>query len=545
MVRQRSFFKIRIHLNTAPLISNNIIIMELQGTSIIGNRRGQGADMAGQSINPTTNEALEPDYAAVTHEELETAVGLAAEAFNIYRDTSGAKKAEFLRAIATNIEASIEDLVARMPLETGLPEMRVRGEAGRTCGQLRMFATLVEEGSWVDARIDRAQPDRQPLPKVDTRSMLRPLGPVAVFVASNFPLAFSTGGGDTASALAAGCPVIVKAHSSHSGTAEVIGLAIQKAVTDCTLPEGVFSLVYGSGRTVGQALVKHPSIKAVGFTGSYVGGRALMDLAAARPEPIPVYAEMSAINPVVILAGAATAHGETLAEGLFGSLTLGVGQFCTNPGLVLIHADAANHITGKLSELVSGSSSAAMLNSGICQAYCSGLDHLKNHAQVQMLAEGTSGDQANQAVPTLFQTTAADFLSAGDLTDEVFGPATLIVTYTSDDELTRLFGALGGQLTASVHGTDSELAQQSGLVQLMEDRAGRLVFNGFPTGVEVCASMVHGGPFPATSDGRSTSVGTMAIDRFTRAVCYQDCPDVLLPDELKDTNPVGIRRSEV
>ena len=519
--------------------------MTLQGKSIIGNRRGQGSETAGKSINPATNELLAPDYAAATDEELELAVSLAATAFETYRDTSGAQKAEFLRTIANNIEASIEDLAARMPQETGLPEMRARGEAGRTCGQLRMFAALVEEGSWVDARIDRAQPDRKPLPKVDTRSMLRPLGPVAVFAASNFPLAFSTAGGDTASALAAGCPVIVKAHSSHSGTAEIVGLAIQKAVSDCALPEGVFSLLYGGGRTIGQALVKHPSIKGVGFTGSYGGGRALMDLAAAREQPIPVYAEMSAINPVVILPEIAAAKGDGLAEGLFGSLTLGVGQFCTNPGLVFIHADVAGSLTTKLIELVSASGSSVMLNSGICQAYGSGLDYLKNHSKVQLLAEGTCGDQANQAVPTLFQTAAADFLAAGDLTEEVFGPATLIVTYSSDDELARLFGALSGQLTASVYGTDGELAQQAGLAKLMEDRAGRLVFNGFPTGVEVCASMVHGGPFPATSDGRSTSVGTMAIYRFTRPVCYQDCPQSLLPDELKDGNPAGIQRSEV
>ncbi|MCP5538213.1 MAG: aldehyde dehydrogenase (NADP(+)) [Akkermansiaceae bacterium] len=519
--------------------------MTLKGTSIIGSRRGQGKEPAGNSINPVTNEVLAPDYVAATNDELEQAVDLAAAAFVSYRDTSGAEKAGFLRAIADNIEASIEDLVERMPLETGLPEMRVRGEAGRTCGQLRMFANLVEEGSWVDARIDRAQPDRQPLPKVDTRSMLRPLGPVAVFAASNFPLAFSTAGGDTASALAAGCPVIVKAHSSHSGTAEIVGLAIQQAVAGCGLPEGVFSLVYGGGRTIGQALVKHPAIKAVGFTGSYAGGRALMDLAAARPEPIPVYAEMSAINPVVILPEIAIEKGEALAEGLFASLTLGVGQFCTNPGLVFIHADVVGRVIGKLAELVTNSTGASMLNSGICQAYGAGLDQLKNHPRVQTLAEGHCGEHGNQAVPTVFQTSAVDFLAAGDLTEEVFGPATLIVTYTSDDELAALFGALGGQLTASVHGTDGELALQGGLAKLMEDRAGRLVFNGFPTGVEVCASMVHGGPYPATSDGRSSSVGTMAIYRFTRPVCYQDCPDVLLPDALKEGNPLGIRRSEV
>ncbi|NWK55894.1 aldehyde dehydrogenase (NADP(+)) [Verrucomicrobiaceae bacterium N1E253] len=519
--------------------------MKLNGTSIIGARRGQGIAQAGNSINPATNEELEPDYVSASDEELALAVQLASEAFQTFRSTSGKNKATLLRTIADRIEASLDHLVARMPLETGLPEMRVRGEAGRTCGQLRMFAAMLEEGSWVDARIDRAQPDREPLPKVDTRSMMRPLGPVAVFAASNFPLAFSTAGGDTASALAAGCPVIVKAHSSHSGTAEIVGLAIQQAVADCGLPEGVFSLLYGSGRTVGQALVTHPSIKAVGFTGSYAGGRALMDLAAARPEPIPVYAEMSAINPVVILAELAKSKGDTLAEGLFQSLTLGVGQFCTNPGLVFIQEDAAQHITGKLSELVSASASATMLNAGICQAYDQGLEHLNQHDRVELLASGSCGGALNQAVPSVFKTTASDFLAANDLAEEVFGPATLLVTYGDDQELEALMASLGGQLTASVHGTDDELRRLSSLCQWMEACAGRLVFNGFPTGVEVCASMVHGGPFPATSDGRSTSVGTMSIYRFTRAVCWQDCPDFLLPDELKESNPLGIVRAEV
>jgi len=480
-----------------------------------------------------------------TESELQQAVELAAEAFQTYRHTSGAEKAVFLRTIADNIEASIEGLVARMPLETGLPEMRVRGEAGRTCGQLRLFAGLVEEGSWVDARIDYAQPEREPLPKVDTRSMLRALGPVAVFAASNFPLAFSTAGGDTASALAAGCPVIVKAHSSHSGTAEIVGLAVQKAAASCGLPEGVFSLLYGGGRTIGQVLVQHPAIKAVGFTGSYAGGRALMDLAAARDEPIPVYAEMSAINPVVILPGAAAERGAQIAQGLHGSLTLGVGQFCTNPGLVFVHEDHVESIATETAKLVGESASSAMLNSGICEAYCSGLETLQNHPDVTQLAMASAGDGENQAVAALFQTDIQTFLSSENLTNEVFGPASIIVTYKEESDLFQALKSLEGQLTASVHGTDVELADQAALVALMEDRAGRLVFNGFPTGVEVCASMVHGGPFPATSDGRSTSVGSMAIYRFTRAVCWQDCPQALLPDELKDGNPLGIQRSEV
>jgi len=519
--------------------------MKLQGTSIIGAGRGQGNESAGNSMNPATNEALEPAYIAAASEELEKAVSLAGEAFTTFRDTIGADRAKLLRAIAENIEASIEDLVARMPLETGLPEMRVRGEGGRTCGQLRMFANLVEEGSWVDARIDRAQPDRQPLPKVDTRSMLRPLGPVAVFAASNFPLAFSTAGGDTASALAAGCPVIVKAHSSHSGTAEIVGLAVQKAVADCGLPEGVFSLVYGGGRTIGQALVKHPVIKAVGFTGSYGGGRALMDLAASREVPIPVYAEMSAINPVVILPGAVQERGAQIAQGLHGSLTLGVGQFCTNPGLVFVHEDHADVIASETAKLVEASASSAMLNSGICDAYCGGLAALENNSSVKQLAKATAGEGSNQAVAALFQTDIDTFLADKDLTHEVFGPASIMVTYKNDADLLKAFTSLEGQLTASVFGTDAELAGQQDLARLMEDRAGRLVFNGFPTGVEVCASMVHGGPFPSTSDGRSTSVGTMAIYRFTRAVCWQECPEALLPAELQDGNPLGIQRSEV
>ena len=519
--------------------------MKLTGTSIIGAARGQGSESIGQSINPATNETLDPNYITATAAEMEQAVSLAVEAFKTYRHTSGAEKAVFLRTIADNIEAAIEELVARMPQETGLPEMRVRGEAGRTCGQLRLFAGLVEEGSWVDARIDLAQPEREPIPKVDTRSMLRALGPVAVFAASNFPLAFSTAGGDTASALAAGCPVIVKAHSSHSGTAEIVGLAVQQAVASCGLPEGVFSLLYGGGRTIGQALVQHPAIKAVGFTGSYAGGRALMDLAAARAEPIPVYAEMSAINPVVILPGAAAERGAQIAQGLHGSMTLGVGQFCTNPGLIFIHEDHAEVIAAETSKLVVESASSAMLNGGICDAYCSGLEALENHSGVKQLAKANAGDGVNQAVAALFQTDLETFLSSETLTDEVFGPASIIVTYNDQSALLRALQSLEGQLTASVHGTDEELAEQSCLVSVMEDRAGRLVFNGFPTGVEVCSSMVHGGPFPATSDGRSTSVGSMAIYRFTRAVCWQDCPQSLLPDELKDGNPLGISRSEV
>ena len=519
--------------------------MNLEGQSIIGSRRGQGDELVGQSINPATGAGLEPAYVAASPDELDQAAQLAAQAFDVYRHVPGTRKAAFLRAIAEHIEASLEALVERTPLETGLPEMRVRGETARTCAQLRMFADLVEEGSWVDARIELAKPDREPLPKPDLRSMQRPLGPVAVFAASNFPLAFSTAGGDTASALAAGCPVIVKAHSSHSGTSEIVGLAIQKAVRECGLPEGVFSLVYGSGRSTGQALVNHPAIKAVGFTGSFAGGRALMDLAASRETPIPVYAEMSAVNPVVILPGAARERGDQISQGLYASMTLGVGQFCTNPGLVFVQEDDAGTIAGAVAELVSAGTGATMLNAGICAAYGSGLEALESHPSVTTVARAALGEGSNQAVAALFRTTADAFLEHPELKAEVFGPATIVVSYRDDTELAKLFDDLEGQLTASVHGAGEDLSSRQPLLQLMEDRAGRLVFNGFPTGVEVCTAMVHGGPYPATSDGRSTSVGTMAIHRFTRPVSWQDCPDPQLPEELKSSNPLGIQRKEV
>lgn len=515
--------------------------MSLQGTSFIGAQRGTGSKVTTQAVNPATGEALEPQYVSATEAEVARALELAAEAFPIYSRKSGKERGVFLRAIAEEIEADVEAIAARGPLETGLPEARLRGETARTTGQLRLFAALVEEGSWVDARIERAQPDRQPLPKVDLRSMLRPLGPVTVFCASNFPMAFSVAGGDTASALAAGCPVVVKAHSSHPGTAEIVGAAVRRAVEKTGMPEGVFSLLYGGGRDVGIAVVEHTAIKAVGFTGSRAGGTALMAAAAARPEPIPVYAEMSSINPVVFLPGVLAAKGEALAEALYGSLTMGVGQFCTNPGLIFVEESNSAAFLAKLKSLTEAGTPGVMLNAGICEAYRSATAALEKKSAVKVLARAAAEAGHGQGAPIVFQTNVTDFLADHDLCAEMFGPATLVVT-GSVAEITNAIAKLEGQLTASLHGTEEEIANAPCLLAALEGRSGRVIFNGFPTGVEVCHSMVHGGPFPSTSDGRSTSVGTMAVYRFTRAISWQSAPQGSLPAELQDANPAGIWR---
>jgi NADP-dependent aldehyde dehydrogenase len=353
-------------------------------------------------------------------------------------------------------------------------------------------------------------------------------------------MAFSVAGGDTASALAAGCPVIVKAHSSHPGTAEIAADSVIRAAKACNMPDGVFSMLYGSGREVGMALVTHPSVKAVGFTGSRPGGRALMDAAAARPEPIPVYAEMSSINPVVMLPGILAEKSTALAEGFFQSLTLGVGQFCTNPGLVFLPEGSQSAFIETLSTLIKSAAPGVMLNAGICQAYRDATIATGQHEGVTQIASEVSA-QAGQGAPVVFVCSAKTLMETPSLTHEMFGPASLIVTGTLE-EIAAAAETLEGQLTASVHGTANDFAQVSGLLEILERKVGRLVFNSFPTGVEVCHSMVHGGPYPSTSDGRSTSVGTMAAYRFTRAVSWQNCPQELLPAELQDSNPLNIPR---
>lgn len=513
----------------------------LKGTSFIGNSRGTGSQVCGSAINPANGEKLSPDTISATDLEVQRALELAEKAFCTYRHKTGSEKAVFLRAIASNIESSVDEIAERGPLETGLPEARMRGESGRTMGQLRLFADLLDEGSWVDARIETADPDRAPIPKVDLRSMLTGLGPVAVFCASNFPLAFSVAGGDTASALAAGCPVVVIAHKSHPGLAEIVANAIQKAAEQTGMPEGVFSLLYGGGRTVGKAVVTAPEIKAVGFTGSFAGGKALMDLAAERPEPIPVFAEMSAINPVAILPNAIAVEAEavSLATAASGSLTMGVGQFCTNPGVFFLPAEGAEAFTEKFIQLTSETAEATMLNAGICEAYNDATSMIKAQPNVETLLD-VSAEAFGAGAPSIFRTTAAEFINNEKLSEEMFGPATLLVTYRDNDELLALANSISGQLTTSIHGSSDD--DFSDLIEIFDRKSGRVIFNQFPTGVEVCSSMVHGGPFPSTSDGRSTSVGTMAILRYTRAVSYQNLPQKNLPLELRDGNPMGIKR---
>ncbi len=517
----------------------------LRGYSLLSgeSREGAGAKFAG--FDPATGVRLDPAFHSASAEDVDLATNLADDAFAIYRKLSGCDKGRFMRHIATGIEGIAAVLVERAHRETSLPEKRLQGELARTTNQLRLFAQLVEEGSWVNARIDPAQPDRTPLPRADLRSMLRPLGTVAVFGASNFPLAFSVAGGDTASALAAGNPVIVKAHSAHPGTSELVGQVICRSVSECSLPAGVFALLFGSGSQIGSALVKHPNVKAVGFTGSLSAGRALMQLAATRPEPIPCFTEMSATNPLFVLPEALRMRSAQIAEGLFGSFTMGVGQFCTKPGLVYLphNGDADNLVAGLVAR-VNQATASPMLTEGICRSYKAGVTQRQGHSAVELLAQtdSTDGVGAGYALPALFQVSGSDLLRDGELAKEIFGPSTLIVRYTDRKELIALARALEGQLTATLQGTDADIEAFADLIDILERKAGRLVVNGYPTGVEVCHAMVHGGPYPATSDSRFTSVGTQAILRFVRPVCFQDFPQAALPDELKDENPLGVLR---
>ncbi|MCC4298837.1 aldehyde dehydrogenase (NADP(+)) [Aurantimonas coralicida] len=516
--------------------------MALTGDLLIGGatRHGTAGDIHG--LDAATGEKLEPAFGAAGPDDLEKACALAAEAFPIFRETDLEARAVFLETIAQNIMDIGDELVQRCVTETGLPQARVEGERGRTVGQLRLFAATVREGSFLEARIDPAMPDRKPMPRVDLRLRNVAVGPVAVFGASNFPLAFSVAGGDTASALAAGCPVVVKAHSAHPGTSELVGKAVQKAVKDCGLHEGVFSMLFGSGRVIGQGLVADPRIKAVGFTGSRSGGTALMATAAARSEPIPVYAEMSSINPVVLLSNALAARGEAIGKAFVGSLTMGAGQFCTNPGLILaIDGDGLESFVKGASAALGEAPAATMLTPGIHEAYCEGVKRLDSHSQVQKLAEGKVGEKF-QGQAALFSTKAADFLAHPELQEEVFGSTSLIVRCADEAELQKVLGSVEGQLTIALHMEKGDHDDARKLLPVLEEKAGRILVNGFGTGVEVAPAMVHGGPFPATSDGRSTSVGTLAIARFLRPVSYQDMPDALLPKALQEANPLNVPR---
>ena len=516
----------------------------LAGRSLVGSREGTNRGEIFYSADPLTGETLQPQFISAAPEEVNEAVLLASDAFGTYGHISGRERGRLLRKIAEKLEALAADVIERAQRETALPQVRLQSEMGRTCGQLRMFAGVSEEGSWVQAHIDPAQPQRKPLPKPDLRSMLLPLGPVAVFGASNFPLAFSVAGGDTASALAAGNPVIVKAHPAHPGTSEIVGRAIQETLRECRLPEGVFSLLFDAGTRVGTELLKHPLVKAGGFTGSRRAGRILMDLAATRSEPIPFFAEMSSTNPVFILPGALKERCENIATGLHTSFTMGAGQFCTKPGMVFLQqGDEAQGFVQKLQQLMKATGSFHLLTKGICSSYSSAIEDRRTNQAAKLLAEAPPGGQGGGfgAQAALFQTDAEAFLNS-DLADEIFGPTTLLVNHSSRDQVLAIAKSLEGHLTATIHGTEGDLRDFADLIAILENKVGRLIFNGFPTGVEVTHAMVHGGPYPATSDGRSTSVGSQAILRFARPICYQGFPDSALPDELKNANPLGIWR---
>ncbi|AEI52240.1 aldehyde dehydrogenase (NADP(+)) [Runella slithyformis] len=517
--------------------------MNLEGKQLIGFTVSSEGESVFQAPNPSTGETLPTQFHKATKAELESAAQKAQAAFKVYRKKSGIEKAIFLEKIAEEIEAIGDDLVQIATAETGLPAGRIQGERGRTTGQLRLFAQLLREGSWVNARIETAIPDRQPLPKVDLRLMQRPLGPVGVFGASNFPLAFSVAGGDTASALAAGCPVIVKAHSAHPGTSELVGRAIQQAALKVGMPDGVFSLLHGSGTEIGAALVQHPVIKAIGFTGSYQGGMALVKLAANRPEPIPVYAEMGSTNPVFILPQIMKEKGAAIAQQFAASVTLGVGQFCTNPGMIIANkSEGYQPFLTDLETQFQSVSGGVMLTGGIRKAYQEGIaKHLENES-VDIVAKGIEGTGFTAVQPILFKTDARAIGEDHTLSEEIFGPTSVLVEAESKEEMLRIAETMEGHLTATVHGTPEELVEYADLIDLLEQKVGRLLINGFPTGVEVCHAMMHGGPFPASSDSRSTSVGTAAIYRFTRPVSYQNFPQALLPEELQDSNPLNIWR---
>lgn len=516
----------------------------ITGQPLIAGSLEDGLNGTVRATNPANGEQLSPAFGLVDKDQLVRATEAAEQAFDAYRSTSPSTRAVFLECIATNIDAIGKELTERATQETGLPTARLEGERARTINQLRMFAEVARQGDHVRARIDPAQPDREPNPRVDIRQRHIPLGPVAVFGPSNFPLAFSTAGGDTAAALAAGCPVIVKAHNAHPGTAELVGHAIAKAVSESNLPHGVFSLVFGRGNEIGQALVADPRVKAVGFTGSQSGGTALMKTAAARPEPIPVYAEMSSINPVFVFPGAISGtQAESLAEGFVNSLLQESGQYCTNPGLVFVpQSDEGHAFAETAATTVSAREGQTMLTPGIARTCAQGVRDLTSVEGIEEVAAGEASSTENAPAPRLLTTDLDTFENTPRLQEEVFGAVGLIVRYSSAADLVRVANHLQGQLTTTIHATSHDFGHVETLLPVLERKAGRVLFNGWPTGVEVGHAMVHGGPFPATSDSRTTSVGSLAIDRFQRPVSYQNIPDELVPSPLKDKNPWQLNR---
>jgi len=517
----------------------------ITGKNIIGYELSALGVNTASSFDARQGIALEGEFVEANVLEIELAMEKAQEAFLTYKNVSGKKRAEFLRAIAEEILLLGDDLIHRCMAETGLPEGRFKGERGRTVFQLQSFADLLDEGSWVEARIDTAMPDRKPMPRVDLRKMLIPLGPVVVFTASNFPLAYSTAGVDTASALASGCPVIVKNHPAHFGAGEMVGQAIMKAAKKTNMPEGVFSLLNGIGFEVGESLVKHPLTKAVGFTGSFIGGKAIYDMAQNREIPIPVFAEMGSTNPVLLLPEALKNKAEQIGKDYASSINLGVGQFCTNPGLLVgVEGDDLNRFTESLKEGIAQAKPFTMLHKGIKANY----DKLRNETiaedGVYLESESTldADHQKSEARPTVVSVSASNFLQNPNMHKEVFGPFSMLVKCENANQLHQVVESVEGQLTATLMAEGNDYSSFGTTINVLKEKAGRLVFNGVPTGVEVCPAMHHGGPFPATTDSRFSSVGADAIKRFARPLSVQDCPVELLPEELKDENALGIWR---
>ncbi|AKO99512.1 Ketoglutarate semialdehyde dehydrogenase (plasmid) [Marinovum algicola DG 898] len=493
--------------------------------------------IAGEWIGSDQTFASDPangpshDFSRGTPALVDQACEAAEAAFWRYGATTRAERAAFLNAIADEIEARAEAITEIGSQETGLPEARLNGERGRTTGQLRLFAAHILEGDYLDRRHDAALPERQPLPRPDLRMVQRPIGPVAVFGASNFPLAFSTAGGDTAAALAAGCPVVVKGHSAHPGTGEIVAEAVQAAAEKCAMPRGVFSFIQGGKRDVGQRLVQHPLIKAVGFTGSLGGGRALFDLCAQRPEPIPFFGELGSVNPMFLLPEAVKARGAAIGEGWAASLLMGAGQFCTNPGIAVVARGAeGDAFVRAAAEALQDAPAQVMLTDGIAHAYRDGTARLDGRNGVRPVL--TTDSEGRRALPNLFETEASVYLGDHALGEEVFGPLGLVVRVEGADEMAALAKGLDGQLTVTLHMDDGDTEAARRLMPIVERKAGRLLVNGFPTGVEVADTMVHGGPYPASTNFGATSVGTLSIRRFLRPVCYQNMPEALLPADL-------------
>lgn len=521
--------------------------MQLHGQCVIAGKPAGESKHTFQARSPLTNTLLDPVFYEASEADVDHAMRHAEEAFEIYRKKSPEARAAFLETIADEILRLGDDLLQRAHIETGLPLDRLTGERGRTCGQLKAFAALIREGSWVDARIDHAQPDRQPIPRPDLRRMLVPIGPIIVMGASNFPLAFSTLGGDTASALAAGCPVVVKAHGSHPGTSELMGSAVYRAIEKCGMPHGIFSQLHGTGGTVAQAMVRHPLARGLGFTGSERAGRALFDAAAARQEPIPVFAEMGSVNPMFLLPSALHERGSQIAAGLKNSVTMGVGQFCTKPGLVFaLGGPDFDTFAREFRSQIATAACGTMLNRGICEAYYDGVEKVRKIPGVVVLgeADADADETKTQGEPVAFVTDVDTFLLHTQLRHEVFGPYTLFVTARSVTELEAAARSLAGNLTATLQATPEDLEAFADLCGIVERKVGRVVVNGFPTGVEVSPTMQHGGPYPSSTDSRFTSVGTAAILRWVRPVCWQSYPEHLLPEELQESNPRGIFRTE-